>query len=116
MSHIGERAAITKLDDWVQGETQTFEWPVYRSDNRTIQDISGFTIEFRMALGKGGPSVLTKAVINVDPTHGLCQVTITPVDTAGLQPLTYWYELWRTDSGFQNRLAHGDAVLLAGVA
>ncbi len=113
---IGIKAPITIGYDWVQGETQGFEWPIYASDDRTLQDISGFTIEFRMAVDKGGTSVLTLPVSLTDPTHGECTLFITPSDIATLDPLTYWYELWRTDAGFEDRLAWGPAHLLAGVS
>ena len=106
-----ETNSISALDDWAVGEDQTFIWPIYQMDNKTIQDITDWTIEFRMALTKGATSVFTKAMTIDDPEHGLTRLSATWADTHLLQPHTYWYEVWRTDIGHLNKLAWGDAVL-----
>jgi hypothetical protein len=122
---MSEHSPILALDNWVCGEDQSFLWPVYMSDSNptdeidesdTLVDITGWTVEFRMALGKGGVSVLTKGASLEDPTHGLTRVSFASADTIDLAPRTYFYELWRTNVGNINRLAHGNAHLLPRVS
>lgn len=106
---------ITLLDYWFAGEDQGIDWPVYAPDDKTLVNISGWTIEFRMSLGKGGTSMLTKAASIPDPTAGLCRVFFSETDTAALAPRKYFYELWRLNAGFHQVIAHGDAHLQAMV-
>lgn len=106
---------INKIDAWFIGEDQDLEWEVFTSDDRTIQDLTGWTIQFRMAISPGGASVLTKAATVIDPTHGLCLVTILAADTASFTPAVYHYTLSRLDSGHNSVIAEGKATLQARV-
>jgi hypothetical protein len=115
MAVLAQKSPITNMDDWVDGETQTFQWPVFQSNDRDLQDITGWTMEFRLALAEGGTSVLTLPMTLPDPSHGLSQVIITPAHTLLLEPFIYWYEVWRTNVGFESRVAFGHAHLKPGV-
>jgi len=112
---MSEHAPITAIDEWVIGEDQVIEWDIYQRNRRTLQDITGWSLEFRMARSKGGASILTLAASIVNATSGRCRVQVGSADTLGLAPRTNWYELWRTNAGAAARIAHGEAALLAAV-
>jgi hypothetical protein len=116
MPVLAQKSPITNLDDWVDGETQTFQWVVYQSNDRDLQDITAWSMEFRLALAEGGTSELTLPMSLPDATHGVCQVVVTSAHVLALEPFTYWYEVWRTNAGFQTRVAFGNAHLKAGIA
>lgn len=115
MAVLAQKAPITNLDDWVRGESQIIQWPVYQANDRDLQDITDWTMEFRLALAEGGTSVLTAPLVLIDPTHGLCQFLSSPAQTLPLDPGTYWYEVWRTNTGQEQRVAFGSAHLKPGV-
>lgn len=107
---------ITRMDEWYVGEDQIFEWTVYEDDDRTIQDISGWSIQFRLARAPGQTSVLTKTAALVDPGNGVCDVSVTAAESSALPPFDYYYQLWRLNPGFVSVIAEGKAVLQARVA
>jgi hypothetical protein len=115
MPVLAQKSPITNLDDWVDGETQTFQWPVYAANDRDLVDITGWSMEFRLAMAEGGASVLTRTMTLVIPEMGLSQVIIGPADTLALEPFIYWYEVWRIDTNQEQRLAFGNAHLKPGV-
>ncbi len=78
MAVLAQKSPITNMDDWVKGETQTFQWPVFQANDRDLQDITGWTMEFRLALAEGGTAMLTISMSLPDPSHGLSQAIIGP--------------------------------------
>jgi hypothetical protein len=70
-------------------------------------------MEFRMAVSKGGASVLTVTGVITDGDSGIVRIPFAASDTTGLNARTYQYELWRTNSGANHKVAHGPAVLQA---
>ena len=102
---------ITTADGWFAGEDQTFRWTVYDSA-QVAKDITGWTIQFRMAATQTGASVLTKSATLDTPASGICSVAVVAADTTPLSTSTpYFYTLSRTDSGNNQVLAWGSAVL-----
>jgi hypothetical protein len=101
---------ITVDDGWFLGEDQSVQWTISQSSG-AVQDLTGFTLQFKLAATKGGSNVLTKTVTSGSPTSGVCTLTTVPGDTAGLSATTYYYTLSRTDSGFNRVLAWGPCVL-----
>jgi hypothetical protein len=106
---------ITAADGWFVGEDQDLQYTVSDS-NGAIQDITGFTIQFKMGLQQGGTAVLTKSATLTTPAAGICTVSVASADTAALTPATYWYALSRTDTGQNQLLAYGLAVLQGRVS
>lgn len=115
MSQISELSPITQLDYFFVGEDQSFLWPIYDDDDITLINITTWTIQFKMSVGKGGTAVLTKSATLEDPQNGLCRVSFLAADTSALAARKYFYTLTRTNAGFVNVLAHGDAHLQAKV-
>jgi hypothetical protein len=107
---------ITELHDWHIAEDQTFEWPVYAANNKDLEAIFGWTIEFRMAKTRRGTAVITKTASLDDPENGLCSVLAAQADSASLAPGNYYYYLSRIDSGFNQVLAEGPVKLLPRIA
>ncbi len=103
---------ITKDDAWFVGEDQNIEWDI-RTRSGTPVDISGWTIQFRMALTNAGASVFTKSLTQVDTSR--CRMTVAAADTSGLAAFNYFYDLSRTDSGFNQVLDDDRAWLQARV-
>ena len=101
---------ITRDDAWFVGEDQSLQFTIYDSAG-AAQNITGWTIQFKMAATDGGTAVLTKSATLTSPTTGLCTVATLSADTSGLAAGTYFYALSRTDSGNNAVLAHGPAVL-----
>lgn len=107
--------AISVDDSWFRGEDQALQFTI--SDiSGAAQNLTGWTVQFKMAATVGGASVLTKSATLTSPTTGVCTVTTLAADTSGLSAGTYYYTVRRTDSGSNAVLAHGPAVLQAGPA
>jgi hypothetical protein len=111
---LGVNAPIRKSDEWFVGEDQDYEWQV-KSSATALKNITGFTIQFRMALAQGQASILTKSATVTNGATGLCEVDFDAADTSGLAARKYWYTLSRTDSTHNQVLAYGDAFLQARV-
>lgn len=108
------RSDITAEHEWFCGEDKLIDFTV--RSNRLIQDITGYSIEFRMSVSEENTtSVLTLDAALSDPENGLCRVTVADTDTDDIDPDTYYYQLWRVDDDAEAVLAHGDAVLLPAV-
>jgi len=112
---VGLYSPIDKLDDWVQGETQAIDWVIYQSNERDLEDITSYTLAFRLATGEGGTVIIDQTVDTIVPEQGVCETIITAAQSLALDDNRYWYELWRTNTGFEERLAHGEAYLRPGI-
>jgi hypothetical protein len=107
---------ITAADDWHQGEDTDIEWVIYTDAKFTTkQDITGYTIEFRMGVTENAPSIYTKQLAITDGPNGKCKLVSGSSETAGFNPFKYLYNLSRTDSGANAVLASGKAVLKARI-
>jgi hypothetical protein len=113
-SVLGVKSPITKADAWFVGEDQTFEF-LSLTGGRP-DDITGWTVQFRMANKQGEPSVLTITAVLTDPVAGVFQIPTVSVDTASLEPEVYYYDVSRLDSGSNQVLAFGPAHLQARVS
>lgn len=115
---MAKRSPITKDDEWFQGETKILEYTVEtEAEDGTVQVITGWSLRWQlMNHQKSQDTVFEKAtaglgVVITDGPNGQAQVTIDPVDTTDIEPRTYWFELWRTDLGFETVLSYGPALL-----
>ncbi len=106
---------ITKLDDWFVGEDKYLVYVMYQDNEIDIQDITDWTIQFRMATSASGLSVLTRNALLTSPTAGECTFVMANADTVSLEPRKYYYTIARIDSGFNAMLADGPCFLQARV-
>lgn len=102
---------ITAADAWFVGEDQNLVFTIYDTTG-AAQNITAWTLQFKMATTSAGAAVLTKSATLTTPASGVCTVATLAADTSGLTPGTLYYALSRTDSGFNAVVAHGPAVLL----
>jgi hypothetical protein len=103
---------ITEDDNFVAGDDITLTFDRISDVSGAAQNITGWTLQFKMAATTAGASVLTKSATLTSPTTGVATVATLAADTSGLAPGTYFYALSRTDSGNNAVVAHGPAVLL----
>lgn len=104
---------IRLKDYFFKAEDQKIRWMVHSTAN-IPQDITGWTILFKLAPDQGDANVVSKTA-SITTAVGVCEVSVAAADTNGLDAGTYWYQLERTDSGFNSVLAHGDFALQARV-
>ena len=105
-------ANITAGDEFFRAEDKNIIFTVMQADGVTPQNITGWTITFRMTLNMGGAAVITKSATLTTPLSGICTVTLASADTTALvADTTYLYDLRRTDSGSRSELAFGTIVI-----
>lgn len=104
------QADVVDTDGWFVAEDKQF---VVTIQNATlgIQNITGWTLSFKVAATQGGSAIISKTAALTTPASGVCTVTITSADTSALNAGTYFYTLRRTDSGSRSEISYGTAVL-----
>ena len=108
---------------WFVGTDLVLEWTILldeslwplnavAGDPGTVEDITGWTIEFNLRqIDNQGLMVISKPAVLVDPTNGLCEVTILRADTVNIPNGDYYYALRRTDFGSATVLAYGEVPI-----
>lgn len=110
---------ITTTDEWYIGADKILRFTVVDAAGAT-QIITGWTVRFTMAKHVEDDPLITKAtggsgISLSNPTEGILDVSIVAADTEDMNPGTYYYSLWRTDSGAADVLAYGYAKLKESV-
>lgn len=100
---------------WFVGEDKTLRFTVYQADDTTIQNITGWTLEWEVRQRPASSTpLLTKTtgsgITLTDPTNGVCDVALTATDTTTLGSGEYVHALRRTNSGASTVLTYGDAT------
>jgi hypothetical protein len=75
------------------------------------EDITGWTIGFKVADTLGGSVQFTKSASITDGPRGKYRVTLASTDTASLTVGRYTWDARRTDTGAKATLAHGELDL-----
>ena len=104
---------VTADDSWVAGEDQVLQFTAYDATG-TIQNITGWTLQFKMAVLKGGVAVLTISGVITDAVNGVFTVTSAAAGTSALNltvDTVYQYAVRRTNAGSNTRVAWGPATL-----
>ena len=82
------------------------------------QDITGWTIEFKIYEQYNGTVIFTKTIgsgiVIIDATSGQLTVTIYRADNISLSKAMYYYELRRSDTNHNTLLSYGDMRILKG--
>ena len=122
MNRSGE-SNITAADGWFTGEDQALQWTIYDHDPLTevspnvAKNITGWTLQFKLATSVAGTAVLTKSASLTTPASGICTVNVAAATDYGSVPAgTYYYTVSRTDTGQNQVVAWGSAVINARVA
>lgn len=81
------------------------------------QNIAGWTIEFYIFDPHKDEVLVTKTlgsgITSLDDTVGQLTVTFLAANTDDLPKRIYYYELWRTNAGYNTLLSYGDIRLLS---
>ena len=108
---MSTQANIIVSDGFFRAEDKDLVFTVLQSSGQA-QNITGWTITFRMATTQGGAAVITKSATLTTPSQGICTVTLASADTSGLSvDTTYFYDLRRTDTGSRAELAYGTILI-----
>lgn len=110
---------IRTADNWFIGEDKIFEFIIDDGeDPPVVVDISTFALEFvlRRSASSPDPADITKStgvggITIIDGPNGVLQVIISDSDTINLIPNEYFYTIRQTNSGQEQVLAFGRAVL-----
>ena len=94
--------SVTSNLTWFRGEDVTLDFQMTPG-----QDITGWTISFKLADTLGGTVQFTKSATIVDGPRGQFRVTVASADTASLGAGRYMWDCRRTDSGSKATLADG---------
>ncbi len=106
------RSPITRKHGWFAGEDQLLQWRITRTD----EDITDWTLEFRMGPEPGATEVLVLPVFVFDTIKKLARCDVAAADTDSIPGnVVYYYEMIRTDVGNEQVLAYGPAYLGARV-
>ena len=113
---------ITDEDEWFIGEDKTLTVTIYQSDETTPQNVTGWAVSFmlkRKRTDTDANALITKTTADdvalTTPGSGVITVSIADDDTSDLRADTYWYEIKRTDAGFETVLTYGSVELLQAV-
>ena len=111
-------------DDWFVGEDKTLSFEIFSSDEVTMENVTGFAMQWVMRQGlEGDPILINKttagATISITGTWNAdmnintqrVNVSVPRTDTYRLQPGKYYHALKRTDSGNQTVLSYGAVEL-----
>lgn len=94
---------MTKIKDYIRGDTQVISLQCYQSDNVTPLDLTGATVYFTVN-SSNAPTDDTSAAFqkttssHTAPTLGQTSITINASDTQSLTPGTYYYDVQVTDA------------------
>ena len=121
---------ITADDHWFVGEDKSLIYTIYKADEVTPQDVSGWALSWRLKRFKtdadvdslltkttAGGEVVISGVYNVNPATNtqIVTVSIVDTDTDGITPGNAYHELKRTNDQSETVLAFGMVRLLRGV-
>lgn len=92
-----------------RGEDIVLNGTVYTTDTgSTAENISGWALSFSVAEARNSTvKLITKAGSIVSAAAGTFTVTIDDTDTDSIAPGTYFWDVWRTDSGSERLLGKG---------
>jgi len=107
---------ITKEANWFAGEEKTLRLVIYEEDGETVQNISGYTLQWVLAKNKYAVPTLTKnmgadGITIPTGSDGVVTIKIDRDDTKDLKGGTYFHTLWRIDAEQETVLTFGPAVL-----
>lgn len=108
--------AITANLAFFSGEKKIIQDSVFQSNGTTPQDITGWSVTFKMHhYGDPSSALVTKTVgsgiVLTTPTSGIMQITLDAVDTVSIHPGLYEYYVERTDSSSNAVVTRGCITL-----
>ena len=101
---------FTTDDGVFTGEDQTLRFTVYDDTTGAAKDITGWTIEFKLAQAQTAAALITKSATLTTPASGVCSVALSAADLAAAVGV-YFYSLTRVDAANVQVLAYGTFVV-----
>jgi hypothetical protein len=97
-----------------RGEDITLNFTQYTTDTgSTAEDITGWTLSFTVAREANSTTkLLTKSCSLVVAASGTFRATVDDTDTDSIAPGRYYWDVWRTDAGFERLLGSGSFNIL----
>lgn len=109
---MSTRADITAADGWFNGEDKTFVYTITNKNTSLPQDITGWTIQFKVSATIHGDAMFTLNAALTTPSAGVCSIFVASSYTLNITPGTYYYDLRKLDTGSRAILAYGTAEIL----
>jgi hypothetical protein len=115
---VSTKADIAVKDGFFRGEDKSIVFDIVNAVGDP-QDITGWTVSFRVASSKFGAAIIQKTVGSgitlTDPTAGRLTVVLASADTVAFtndgSDADYSYVLRRTNAGSRTELAYGALVI-----
>jgi hypothetical protein len=107
---VAVKQDFTTDDGVFTGEDQALRFTIYDDTTGAAKDITGWTIEFKLASSQTSAALVTKSATLTTPASGICTVTLSAADLAAAVGI-YFYSLTRTDAGNVQVLAYGAFVV-----
>lgn len=97
-----------------RGEDITLNFTAYTTDTgSTAEDITGWTLSFTVSRSRNSSDkLLTKACSIVIAASGTFRAIIADTDTDNIAPGAYFWDVWRTDAGYERLLGSGTFNIL----
>lgn len=109
---MSTRNDITVNQGYFRAEDKAIVFTILQDDGTTPENITGWTLTFRVAATLGGAAIIVKTPVLTTPLAGVCTVTLASADTSALTADTfYYYDLRRTDSGSRAELSYGTMLV-----
>ena len=108
--------SVTQDIEFFAGEDKLIRDTIYQEDGVTVENITGWSIEFRLEKhSRETSSLVTKSVGSgvtiTDGPNGVFEVQLDAADTLGLKARKYNYQIWRTDTNENHVLSEGVLTL-----
>jgi len=97
-----------------RGEDFTQPFVAYTTDTgSTAENITGWTLLFSVARSRNSTDKLISAACSITvAASGTFSVTIADTITDDIAPGAYFWDVWRTDAGFERLLGSGSFNIL----
>ena len=93
-----------------RGEDITLNFTAYTTDaGSTAEDITGWTLYFTVAQSRNSTAKVISPVACsiVTAASGTFRAIIADTDTDNIAPGAYFWDVWRTDAGYERLLGSG---------
>ena len=119
MTNTGGMKAVISADAALTpGEDRTLRFAVEDEDGVAVSSFAGWTFAWYLLPRQNTPRTSADVLLTKTSSGGIASsvpnvdVALDPADTLTFQARTYFYELWRTDTGNVVRLAYGPVVFV----
>lgn len=107
------RSDITEQDTWFKGEKKELRWIIDDGAGGVPPGMDPWVMLFIMRMTADSPQVMLQLdVVTEDPGDGTVLCNVVHGDTIDIPSGDYYYNVVRVDTGEEQVLAYGDALLM----